>query len=332
MRNAWIRWWVAVALGAGMGLFGGACDIDEEPVEPADNCDLAGGTRVVGGDWLLTGRGRRVGCEDGRYNTGSFSFEAQGFRVGQDGSTLQLDARPQPSVPGAYFTFTRGQVRGICVEFRTQEGSAEGPDLTMEFDGTLTPEGEIVGTFEGSGPPGCISEGTFRIEIIGWTGPPPLQDVVQPPGEDAGPTDVTPDVPQSGGADVAPDTTAPVDVAADLAAGDAAAVSDVLGDLADAAVADDVAAAPTDAAVAADGVGSADSVSGPDGAGTDAAATPSVDAAGSGGGNGGSGTDSAGGFCSAAPAPAAAPPLLLALAVLVGLLQLLRRRAHDRKN
>jgi hypothetical protein len=320
---------VLTYLGLAVALAGlvAACDVDDPWREPVDYCDEAGGTRMVGGDWILSGQGRRVGCNDDFYDASSFRFEARGFRVAQDGRSLKLEAWPR--LPGTFFTLTRGTVRGLCVHFETHEGSDGGPDVRMTFDGTVTPEGDVVGDFKGSGPPGCVSEGSFRLRVVccAGTGPDaPTPDVVLY-DPDAGSTEdvptpppdiaIVPDVP------VAPDGPAPDAPVEDVAAPDDVAPGEVS---ADDTTGDDGGdggdGAADDAAVTPDG----DEPEPP----SDTGATPPPADTGGGGGGAGGGDDTGGMFCSVGSRPAAGAWAALLL-LLAGLAwpRALRRRARS---
>lgn len=65
--------------------------------------------------------------------------------------------------PPAGFTLS-GEVRGSCVSFETQETDLKGT-VRYLFSGKATSSRKIEGRFTGTGPVGCLSSGTFEVEI-----------------------------------------------------------------------------------------------------------------------------------------------------------------------
>ncbi|MCA9544226.1 MAG: hypothetical protein KC613_07535 [Myxococcales bacterium] len=125
--------------------------------------DAEVGPADVAGEWQLTGSGRMFDCSDDAYETDALRIDAAPLRVAQDGAALTVPN--PPAVPGGAFAFRDGLVTGSRVRFVTEEVLPDGDKLTLEFQGVLDSLGRVAGTFEGSGPRSCASEGRFSVEI-----------------------------------------------------------------------------------------------------------------------------------------------------------------------
>jgi hypothetical protein len=108
------------------------------------------------------------GASDGRPEAGARDLELRPeARVRRD----QRVSPPGPSYrhlirvrnPPAGFSLS-GEVRGSCVSFETQETDLRGT-VRYLFSGKATSSRKIEGRFTGTGPVGCLSSGTFEVEI-----------------------------------------------------------------------------------------------------------------------------------------------------------------------
>jgi hypothetical protein len=157
---------VAFSLGSLLGLLAAPGCGDMEGSSPDvfeyDPCDEAMGTRIVRGDWRLTGRGTRRACEDPLLN-GSFEFIPLSLTVAQDGEALRL--APPVVIPDGEFELRQGRVRGSCIDFQLVEIDATGGITEYTFTGNVLTSGRIVGEFAGTGPGACQTTGHFAVSL-----------------------------------------------------------------------------------------------------------------------------------------------------------------------
>jgi hypothetical protein len=139
---------------------GWGCDpFADFDVDDPDSRRCSGTDQVVEGTWVLSGEGRREGCIDENLNTDAFELRSLPIPVRQVDDALLLD---DDGLPGS-FRLESARVRGSCVDFTSVE-RFDGDTLSIEWRGEV--EGDrVVGSFEGTGPDGCRSEGNFQLRI-----------------------------------------------------------------------------------------------------------------------------------------------------------------------
>jgi hypothetical protein len=148
----------------------GGCEEDPEG-SFAESCSYAVATEMVGGTWAITGTGTRRSCGTDWLNVEGFRLESQAFVVAQNGNALHLQ---QAAASAAVQTaLSGGKVYGDCVEFRIQETGPFG-HVSTHFKGSVVAPGFIAGTFKGTGPESCKTEGEFTLdyECCAGSGPP----------------------------------------------------------------------------------------------------------------------------------------------------------------
>lgn len=149
-----MRLWIVLALVAS------GCELDDVlDAGPLDAFVDAGPPADVGGRWNLTGEGRLTGCGNPRFETDNLRISST-LSVTQTDDLLTLAEAPDN---GGRFVFQDGSVRENRVAFTTLE-EVDGLQIVLRFDGrhdALTDA--IAGRFDGEGPVGCTSSGTFRI-------------------------------------------------------------------------------------------------------------------------------------------------------------------------
>ena len=136
------------------------------PVTPVeDPCKINGGAPELGGRWTLKGSGTRLQCRNPALNT-EFQMPSVSLSIDQGPSidpverTLTLGE----DVGNGTFEFS-GQVRGICVSFRTTEVVGDNR-TSFDFTGTLDRDtGAITGTLVGTGPGTCVNQGAFELQV-----------------------------------------------------------------------------------------------------------------------------------------------------------------------
>ncbi len=158
MNNRNITPWIAAFFALALSV---ACeplnDLVDEPDINEDPCQSANGPAPVDGIWVITGNGQRTECSNDDLNN-DFSLASNGnLVVKQDDDTLSLNG----TIDG--FSFT-GTVDGICVNFTTIE-ETNGPDLSYSWSGKVNSDGSITGTFTGTGPSDCASNGSFTAIV-----------------------------------------------------------------------------------------------------------------------------------------------------------------------
>lgn len=150
------RWnaWLLLSLTGGLW----ACEPSNfQDDRPSPACST--GTAAVAGTWELSGAGARTDCDDPLLDADDVRIRSLGLTWLQNGEDLELD--PNPSF-GPDFEWIDGMVEGSCVRFTTQESLGNGDRLRFRFDGELVDSDTISGTFEGTGPEGCRTEGNFE--------------------------------------------------------------------------------------------------------------------------------------------------------------------------
>lgn len=132
----------------------GPRDASIDPCMPPD-----AGVANVAGQWTLRGHGKREGCSDPALDD-DFEFESQPLTVAQtDGGVVFVEGAP------AGFELTNGRVQGNCVNFQTTEVLADQPDIVRRWNGLITSNANLSGSFNGDGPNTCAVSGGFTAEI-----------------------------------------------------------------------------------------------------------------------------------------------------------------------
>jgi hypothetical protein len=155
----------------------------EDPDTPPPDCDERVGADAKG-RWTIHARGWRKGCEDETLN-GRLTIDVRQFTV--DGRPLASnDDNPSDTefeadafverirrsqyelVAGADkptgLEFT-GFLNTCQVTFTLTENLPRNTFHTYTFDGFVESTFRIYGEFDGSGPNGCSSSGTFEVEL-----------------------------------------------------------------------------------------------------------------------------------------------------------------------
>lgn len=132
--------------------------LEPEEQEPPPVCTVD--ASLLSGVWRISGSGSRSECLDESLDTDYFELNSAPLKL-----TATADAFGNVQ-------FTLGQsIRGFMLEgavdcdavnFTSQE-DFRGDVLTYEWDGDLFGENTFKGTFKGTGPEGCKSEGEFRM-------------------------------------------------------------------------------------------------------------------------------------------------------------------------
>jgi hypothetical protein len=174
-----------VVIGLGCAVSLAAC-MGDDTAEPALTCDLANTGRALDGEWSLTGKGRREGCDDRRLegdltleNPSAFGvrsrpeatqgpatgpevdFEADAFvvRIRRADYVLELEGGEDSAL------VLQGGAVGSCVSFSLSEELEGGDRLSYRFDGYITDSHTVSGDFWGDGPESCEVTGTFELEV-----------------------------------------------------------------------------------------------------------------------------------------------------------------------
>lgn len=161
-----------------------ACQSDDT-AEPELTCDLSNTGRVLDGEWRLTGKGRREGCDDRRLE-GDLTLEnpraievrarpeatmgpATGPEVEFDADAFVMRIRRADYVleleGGDSVVELQGGAVGSCVSFSLSEELPRGDRLRYRFDGYITGSHTVSGDFWGEGPESCEVTGTFELEV-----------------------------------------------------------------------------------------------------------------------------------------------------------------------
>ena len=178
----WLLALTAAGCFGGFGGSGGGC-ADRE--EPEDVCNRRFTGASLDGEWELHAHGRRTGCNDRRLE-GRLEIE----------TTVPLDVEAEaqatfgnaggPEVDNESDAFVQrieradfelrgeklprkvsltGVVLGSCVMLTLTEPLADGDTLRYELNGAVDDIGEVSGSFTGTGPEQCQSQGTFTARI-----------------------------------------------------------------------------------------------------------------------------------------------------------------------
>lgn len=136
------------------------------PAVPSGDCRDAEVNAAVGGDWTISGSGRREGCDDPARD-GEFRLQAvRPLEVSQDPDPEEPSADRLSSRAGAgeegEFALA-GRVAGNCVDFDVSR-EIDGESFTMRFRGELAGS-RLVGGFAGTAPGGCRTEGELQIDL-----------------------------------------------------------------------------------------------------------------------------------------------------------------------
>ena len=125
-------------------------------------CSDLGPTVQVAGEWVISGLGRRNDCEDESF-LGNFDLgPSSALTVAQTDSSTVAELSLTGSLAGFELT---GEVEGPCIQFATREQTGTIGTIVYQFDGQLERAGLVTGTFTGTGPEACTSEGEFEAEI-----------------------------------------------------------------------------------------------------------------------------------------------------------------------
>ena len=159
-----MREFLRVALCVGSSAVLASC-ADEGPVVPAPpsaECRAGGEAARVSGRWMLEISGAYEQCDEDRRNR---DFEIRPHLE------LEVSQRTESETPGVESLGLARPVEGIrfagsvdgeCVRFELAEEKAGG--AAMAFAG-VAGEGEISGDFQGNGPAGCVSSGSFAARF-----------------------------------------------------------------------------------------------------------------------------------------------------------------------
>ncbi len=123
--------------------------------------DMDWSPRSVAGSWNIEGEGEIYSCQSKRYNTDDLKIHMKSLEVSQNEENLSLAKVIQ--VQEGSFSFT-GRARGLNINFSTIEVGPLGT-IEMNFSGELISPLEAEGSFQGSGPGECRSEGEFNLKI-----------------------------------------------------------------------------------------------------------------------------------------------------------------------
>ncbi len=145
------------ALAAVVALAG--CDTAYSEFDP--RCDPAQDTAQVAGTWTIHGSGRRMACDDERWNTDHFELASVPLEITQQGDLLSLDSPPEG---GSTFQLLDASVSGRCVWFTTVERGDYG-QVRYDFRGAAAGSHSVAGEISGEGPGTCHIEGTFSVDI-----------------------------------------------------------------------------------------------------------------------------------------------------------------------
>jgi hypothetical protein len=129
-----------------------------------DRCD---GSRVteLGGQWRFSGSGSRTSCTDQRY-LGHFDFRMpEALAVVATNSSDGDSAAYSLATPKTGFSLS-GELHGGCFTAQVTEALPAGDSMRFEFSAEVfSGSRHVQGSFEGSGPEACVTEGSFDLEV-----------------------------------------------------------------------------------------------------------------------------------------------------------------------
>jgi len=143
-----------------MGLALSACELSDDDMDPYE-CNELASTATVEGIWKLTGTGERNHCDDDDLDGKHIKLSSKPLKITQSNGGLLLSNYPAKATT---FHFTNASVKGDCVNFKTLETGPDG-SIEYQFSGRFVGNDVIEGKFEGDGPGGCDSDGTFEVSI-----------------------------------------------------------------------------------------------------------------------------------------------------------------------
>ena len=129
-----------------------------------DDCLTKFGAAPISGRWAVTGQGERASCENPALDTDRFDLGAA-LDVALSPGADEARATIALGSPREGFELT-GAVLGVCVNFTTADALQTGDRVELTWSGTWSDEAQaIVGTFQGSGPQSCVTQGAFTVRI-----------------------------------------------------------------------------------------------------------------------------------------------------------------------